>query len=695
MKNIKLYAMIILFLGILFSGQANAQCTASFTSQSNSNGTVSFTNTSVGNSQYTIYSWLFGDGTISNANNPTHQFTTNGYVSVCLSTYDSLSNCQNSFCDSVLVSGASAATCNVSIGYQVNGSSVSFSPVQATSNIVAYNWWFGNGTTSTQSNPFYTYPNAGTYTVSLVAQFANGCVDTVNTTVTIANTSTCNAQFTYTQSGGGNVNFINQSTPVGNSSTPWISYYWSYGDGSTYWGGNNSHTYTSNGTYQACVWVIDSSTGCSDSYCMNIIIMNINPSTCNAQFSVASNNNGLVTFNNQSTGGTSGLTSYYWSFGNGNTLYTYSNQLTTAQYTVTGQYQVCLTMIDSANGCSDSYCTSVGVQVAQGCNASFSTYDSSGTYYFSPAAGNAATYSWDFGDGTTSTSAYTTHQYNSFGIYSVCLTVQMNGATCTSCDTILYFGSSPCNADFFAYVDTNATGIVYFSNNSTGNFTNAYWSFGDGNSSTLFNPVHTYSQQGTYTACLTVYNNSGCQASYCDTIIVGNPSGPCTPVFYAFPDSTIGNGIVNFGLINNCDTSGWSYTWDFGDGTTAAGLYPVHVYQTPGTFYVCVDAVDANGNVLTWCDSVSSNRIGSVGLNEISKNTLIAFPNPANDQVTIRNIGVNQSVEIYSIEGKLIYTAISSTVDLQINTATWNTGLYIVRVNEGNTSKVGKISVQH
>jgi PKD repeat protein len=695
MKNIKLYALVAMFLGIVFSQQANAQCTANFTAQSNSNGSVSFTNTSVANSPFAVYYWSFGDGTSSYATNPTHQYNTNGYVSVCLYTYDSLSNCQTSFCDSVLVSGASGATCSVGIGYQVSGSTVYFAPVQATTNIVNYQWWFGNGTTSTQSNPFYTYPNAGTYTVSLVAQFANGCVDTVNTTVTIANTSTCNAQFTYTQSGGGNVNFINQSTPVGNSSTPWISYYWSFGDGTTYWGGNNSHTYTSNGTYQACVWVIDSSTGCSDSYCMNIIIMNVNPSTCNAQFSVASNNNGLVTFNNQSTGGISGLTSYYWSFGNGNTLNTFSNQLTTAQYTVTGQYQVCLTMVDSINGCSDTYCTSIGVQVAQGCNASFSTYDSSGTYYFSPAAGNAATYSWDFGDGTISTSAYTTHQYNSFGIYSVCLTVQMNGATCTSCDTILYFGSSPCNADFFSYVDTSTTGLVYFSNNSTGNYTNAYWSFGDGNSSTLLNPVHTYTQQGTYTACLTVYNNSGCQSSHCDTIIVGNPSGPCTPVFYAFPDSTMGNGIVNFGLINNCGSTGWSYTWDFGDGSATTGLSPVHVYQSSGTFWVCVNAVDPNGNVLTWCDSVNSNRMGSVGLNEINKNTLIAFPNPANDQVTIKNIGVNQSVEIYSIEGKLIYTAISSTVDLQINTATWNTGLYIVRVNEGNTSKAGKISVQH
>ena len=697
MKNIKLYAMIILFLGILFSGQANAQCTASFTAQSNSNGTVSFTNTSVANSPYTVYSWSFGDGTSSYLTNPTHQYTINGWVGVCLTAYDSLSNCQTSFCDSVFVSGASGATCNVSIGAQSNGgSSMYFYPSQPTSNITSYNWWFGDGGTSTLSNPTHTYANAGTYTVSLVAVFANGCVDTVYTTVTIPNTPTCNAQFAYTYGSGGLVYFVNQSTPVGNSSTPWISYYWSYGDGSSYWGGNNSHTYTSNGTYQACVWVIDSSTGCSDSYCLNITVNNATGSSCNAQYSVSSNSNGSVAFANSSTPSSGANVCFYWSFGDNTYTVTYGATPTMSHvYNNSGAYNVCLTVIDSLSGCSNQYCSSVQVQVPVACNASFAAYDSSGYFYFFPNTAPPATYFWNFGDNTTSTSSMPIHQYNAYGTYYVCLTVQTMGMTCTYCDTVLWYGSSPCNADFYAYVDTANTGAVYFSNNSTGSFTNAYWSFGDGTSSTLLNPVHTYTQQGTYTACLTVYNNSGCQSSHCDTIIVGNPSGPCTPVFYAYPDSTMGNGIVNFGLINNCGSTGWSYTWDFGDGSATTGLSPVHVYQTSGTFWVCVDAVDANGNVLTWCDSVNSNRMGSVGLNEINKNTLIAFPNPANDQVTIKNIGVNQSVEIYSIEGKLIYTAISSTVDLQINTAAWNTGLYIVRVNEGNTSKAGKISVQH
>lgn len=606
MKNIKLYTLVILFLGAFFSSQVNAQCTANFSAVSNSNGSVSFTNTSVGNSQYTFYYWSFGDGTSSYATNPTHQYNTNGYALVCLTAYDSLSNCQTSYCDSVLISGASGITCSVGIGNQVSGLTVSLYAAQPTSNITSYSWWFGNGATSSSSNPTYTYANAGTYTVYLVAVFANGCVDTVYSTITIANAPVCNAQYSFTMGANGLVTFVNQSTPAQNG---FVMYYWNFGDGTT---GYNlpapvAHSYTSNGTYQACLTVIDSLTGCSDTYCSTISITNINSVFCNANFTV---------------------------------------------------------------------------------------YDSLGYFYFIPT-GNASTYTWNFGDGTTSTQAFPVHQYANYGTYGPCLTVQMNGATCTSCDTVNFYGTSPCAASFNSYVDTSGSGMVYFNNQSIGNFQFVYWSFGDGTSSSLLNPVHTFTQQGTYTVCLTVYNNSGCQSSTCDTIIIGNPVGPCTPVFFSYPDSTIGNGVVNFGLINNCANQGWTYTWNFGDTTTSTGLYQTHVYQTSGWFWVCVDAVDPNGNVLTWCDSVNSNRVGSVGLNEISKNAIIAFPNPANDQVTIKNIGANQSVEIYSVEGKLIYTAISTTVDVVLNTATWNTGLYIVRINEGNYNKVGKISVQH
>jgi len=696
MKNIKLYALVALFLGIVFSQQANAQCTASFTSQSNSNGTVSFTNTSVGNSQYTYYVWSFGDGTSSYASNPTHQYNTNGYVGVCLSAYDSMSNCQTAFCDSVLVSGATGATCSVGIGYQVSGSAVYFSAVQATGNITSYHWWFGNGGTSTLSNPVYTYNSAGTYNVTLIAQFANGCVDTVYSTVTISATPNCNAQFSYSQVSNGVVNFVNQSTPVGNSSTPWISYYWSYGDGTNYWGGNNSHTYASNGTYQACVWVIDSSSGCSDSYCTNIVVTNATGTSCSAHFTYTTTPNGLLTLTNQSTPSSGANVCFHWTFGDNTYTTTYGATPTmTHVYNNSGNYNVCLTVIDSSTGCSNQYCSNVAIQIPVACNASFQAYDSSGYYYFIPNTAPPATYLWNFGDNTTSTSSLPVHQYNAYGTYYVCLTVQTMGMTCTYCDTVLYYGSSPCNANFTAYVDSTTAGLVYFSNNSTGNFTNYYWSFGDGTSSTLLNPVHTYTQQGTYTACLTVYNNNGCQSSSCNTVVIGTQPGPCTPVFYAYPDSTIGNGVVNFGLINNCSSTNWTYVWSFGDSTSATGLNPVHVYQTSGWFYVCVTAFDPNGNALTWCDSVNSNRMGSVGLYEVQQNAVIAYPNPANDQVTIKNLASNEQLEVYSMDGRLMYNTLNTTSTVVISTSSWNAGLYLVYVNDGKNKRVGKISVQH
>ena len=148
-------------------------------------------------------------------------------------------------------------------------------------------------------------------------------------------------------------------------------------------------------------------------------------------------------------------------------------------------------------------------------------------------------------------------------------------------------------------------------------------------------------------------------------------------------------------MINNCGTTGWTYVWNFGDGTIGTGLSPVHVFQTSGTFWVCVDAVDPNGNVLTWCDSVNSNRIGSVGLNEISKNAIIAFPNPANDQVTIKNLASNEQLEVYSMDGRLMYNTSNTTSTVVISTSSWNAGLYLLYVNDGKNKRVGKISVQH
>lgn len=605
MKPKFIYQLLVLFMAIMLSASNQASaCTATFTATADSTGGVTFTNTSAG--FFYNSSWSFGDGTSSTQTSPFHQYNGTGYYAVCLTIWDS-SGCQSTFCDSVYVNGGSGGTgCTVNLYTQPTGLNVYFGAGSSTGSITNYYWSFGDGSTSTLQNPQHTYSSGGTYNVCLTALFVGGCVDTVCTTITLAGSAGCNANFAYTQSSNGTVSFINNST-----AGTFVNYNWNFGDGSNSSSTNPNHVYTANGTYNVCLTVIDSMNNCWNTYCQNVIITNV---------------------------------------------------------------------------------------VGSGCNATFSTYDSMGVFYFIPTFTAGATYSWNFGDGSTSNQIMPTHVYANPGTYGPCLTIAYQGMTCTSCDTLVVGGTPNCNASFTASVDTS--GNVSFTNLSSGTFTNSYWYFGDGSTSTLANPNHTYASAGTYLVCLTVYNNTGCQASYCDSITIGNGAGPCTPVFYAYPDSTIGNGVVYFGLINNCTSGNWQYVWNFGDSTTATGLYPVHVYNASGWFYVCVTAFDNNGNVLTWCDSVNSNRMGSVGLFETTKKTqLVAYPNPANEQFTVKYNSSSSSqvlVEVYSTEGKSFYSSrLNGTQEVILNTAEWPAGLYLVQLRNGDQVSSTRISVQH
>jgi PKD repeat protein len=153
------------------------------------------------------------------------------------------------------------------------------------------------------------------------------------------------------------------------------------------------------------------------------------------------------------------------------------------------------------------------------CYASFYGYDSSNTgdyYFIDMSYGSGLTYAWDFGDGNTSSQQFPSHTF-ALGTYSVCLTV--TGASCTDtyCQTITV-GGPACNAYFYSYVDSlNSTlYVVNLSNNTSGTLTYA-WDFGDGNTSNLQYPSHTYANVGMYTVCLTVADMF-CTSTYCDTI---------------------------------------------------------------------------------------------------------------------------------------------------------------------------------
>ncbi|MFA4874058.1 MAG: PKD domain-containing protein [bacterium] len=148
-------------------------------------------------------------------------------------------------------------------------------------------------------------------------------------------------------------------------------------------------------------------------------------------------------------------------------------------------------------------------------------------YAYDPDGGDIAAYSWDFGDGGTSTEAKPTHTYTASGKYEVLLTVTDDeGGTCTAKMTNVAVSPAGDNypavrikADYLnGWIMTNQSGEVI--SGFTVNFTalaedpdggglTYLWDFGDGATSTEQAPAHTYTTSGALKPKVTVTNDLG------------------------------------------------------------------------------------------------------------------------------------------------------------------------------------------
>jgi PKD repeat protein len=690
MKTKHLLIMLFLFLGTVFSNDAKAQCSASFYAIYDSTGAGGyfFGSTSTGN--YTSTTWSFGDGTSSTQSAPYHTYNANGLYYACLTITGP--NCQSTVCDTIYV-GVSQ-TCLANFGFQVTGNSASFANFSTSANpsTTTYFWSFGDGTSSNSANPIHQYAQAGNYSVCLsLVDSTAGCYDQFCSSVVISGGSTlCNANFYVTDTIGS----IYVSPSVYNASS---TYSWVFSNGVTATGPFPSIPSFTPGAYTVCLTVANSLLGCTATSCDSFSVAGA-PS-CNAAFS-SSISGSNVSFTNISTASPSA--SYYWSFGDGTNSIGFN---ATHQYSSAGTYNACLNVLDSATNCFDQYCTAIIISGPPvNCNAQFFSADSSGNVYFFAQGNNSGnSYSWSFGDGSAGTGQYPVHQYTSSGYYTVCLTVTNSflGCTATNCDTI-YVSGNPignCNALFYYAVDTN-TNIAYFTNLSTGNYTNLQWSFGNGTSSTQANPSAPYTP-GTYIVCLTVYNNlTACQSSYCDTVVVGNGQASCVPVFFSYPDSTFGATGVYFGVYNTCP--GTQYIWSFGDSITGSGASPLHQYADTGWYEVCVTAYTTNGN-FTYCDSVYSFRIGNItGIDENAKSFETSIrPNPTSGPVNLSfnlTLAGNVKIELLSIEGRIISTYedqfTSGLHNYTLNVDGAPAGIYLIRLNSNNQQSISRLIVQ-
>jgi PKD repeat protein len=123
------------------------------------------------------------------------------------------------------------------------------------------------------------------------------------------------------------------------------------------------------------------------------------------------------------------------------------------------------------------------------------------------------------------------------------------------------------------------------------------WDFGDGSTSALQNPAHTYEAAGGYYPTLVAGNSAGnAVGSSLPAIAVTSPTVAvtATPTFGYMPLT------VQFAA-TNVDSGGNPIThwnWDFGDGATSAEQNPSHTYEAPGYFFPSLIATNAGGFVV-------------------------------------------------------------------------------------------------
>lgn len=451
-------------------------------------------------------------------------------------------------------------------------------------------WIFGDGGTSTATNPVHDYPALGTYTVTLATHnIASGCRDTTERVVILQDPSVTLAASDTAVCKGDVVNFT--TTVVGGSMS---GYRWFVDGVHDPWqtGASLLDTFYTPG-YHTIMLVTFDSRGCRDTIRKVDWIVVGDP---RAGFMVTPPVGcwRLTITGTDTSTDVSGvaLSSYTWDFGDGS-IVTTTSPTVVYTYTTPGTYTVTTVVTDNI-GCMDT--ATFAPVVVRRPTADFNTSNTNpcigAPTTFNNTSSGAVSYIWHFGDGATSTAVTPAHAYADTGSYTVRL-IAIDAFGCRDTMTLPAYVRVTKPRAAFNMSDTFSICpplLVNFTNTSTG-ATSYSWDFGDGNISALTNPSNMYMGSGLIPVRLIAINSYGCRdTAYRNLNLYGYAGAfTYTPLFGCAPLTVhFDAGVTNV----------TSLIWDFGDGSTASTSLvdtTSHVYTLPGSYVPKLILSDGTG----------------------------------------------------------------------------------------------------
>ncbi|MBD0401982.1 PKD domain-containing protein [Flammeovirga sp. EKP202] len=382
-------------------------------------------------------------------------------------------------------------------------------------------------------------------------------------------------------------------------------------------------------------------------------------------------------------------TAWAWDFGDQTTS---DVQNPAHTYTAAGTYTVTLTASNASSSAEKEMTITVNPQPVlpvAAFSADKTTVEENETVTFTDASTDATSWSWDFGDQTTSDEQNPTHAYTTAGTYTVTLTVTnadgQDEEVKTDYITVTEEVVSVLPvADFTASKTEIILGEAIVFTDASTDATSWSWDFGDATTSTDQNPSHTYASEGTFTVTLTVMNGDLSDSKTLDIVV--NPDNVINMPVASFNASVTEAKVNEEITFTDASTDATSWSWDFGDGTTSDVQNPTHTYAAVGIYTVALTVSNENG-------SDTSSQQDLITITEADPTSITidgveikVYPNPASSEVNVVSADV-VNVTIFTATGQLIQSIDKTTASIKIPVEGWSSGLYLFKMTTKNGSQ--------